>query len=563
MQQPLDGRYEILKPLSSGGFGKTYLARDLRIPGTPTCVVKQLHCVSRTPQDIQLAQQLFQREAESLAKLGHHDQIPRLLAYFTENNEFFLVEDYIEGRSIEDEIKPGQPWPESAVIDLVRGILDVLAYVHSQGVIHRDIKPANLIRRQSDGKIVLIDFGAIKQIEQVHPGQTYPGQVHHTGTQIGTAGFMPPEQGQGKPRPNSDIYGTGMVGISALTGQPAMGLPDDPQTGEIIWQHLAPVSPGLAQILERMVRYHFQHRYQTVAEVQQDLQALFSKHPNPIASRPGTKAIPTQVVSPAASQSPPTPHHQAKNRAKSRPQKSKGPSWLLGLGLAILIPVLGGTASLLFNQGTTFLEQQNQKEAAEAANKKPCTAIVNGNIRTDRTAYLGNQNIVQTGQGRSFEIGTKETRGGWIEILLPSGQTAWTHLDVVSNESALKTCLKQKNITLQTIADIAPPSRPKPQPTPAPKVDPKPQPPETPTDTPEPPSESDSPSEITETPEDQETPTNDATPETEGTEPIPPETTEPPETSTPGNASPPSSSSNPNPSNQNPSSNAPASESPS
>jgi serine/threonine protein kinase, bacterial len=562
MQQPLDGRYEILKPLSSGGFGKTYLARDLRIPGTPICVVKQLHCVSRTPQDIQLAQQLFQREAESLAKLGHHDQIPRLLAYFTENDEFFLVEDYIEGRSIEDEIKPRQPWPESAVIDLVRGILDVLAYVHSQGVIHRDIKPANLIRRQSDGKIVLIDFGAIKQIEQVQPGQ-----ANHTGTQIGTAGFMPPEQAQGKPRPNSDIYGTGMVGISALTGQPAMGLPDDPQTGEIIWQHLAPVSPRLAQILERMVRYHFQHRYQTVAEVQQDLQALFANYPNPIASRPGTEAIPTQVVSPAASQSPPTPHHpaknRAKNRAKSRHPQSQGPSWLLGLGLAILIPVLGGAVSLLFNQGTTFLDQQTRKEAAEAANKKPCNAIVNGNIRTDRTAYLGNQNIVQTGQGKSFEIGTKETRGGWIEILLASGQTAWTHLDVVSNESALRTCLKQKNITLQTIADIAPPSRPKTQPTPAPKVDPKPQPPETPTDTSETPSDSDSPSEIIETPENQETPTNDATLEIEGTEPIPPETTASPENSPPGNVSAPSSPSNSNPSDQNPSSNAPASGPPS
>ena len=172
MPQQLDGRYEILKPLGTGGFGKTYLARDLRIPGTPYCVVKQLHCVSQKSDDKQLARELFQREAESLAKLGHHNQIPRLLAYFTENDEFYLVEDFIDGRSLEDEINPGQPWPEAAVMQLMKDVLEVLAFVHQQGVIHRDIKPGNLIRRHSDGKIVLIDFGAIKQIEQVSPQHT-------------------------------------------------------------------------------------------------------------------------------------------------------------------------------------------------------------------------------------------------------------------------------------------------------------------------------------------------------------------------------------------------------
>ncbi len=459
MQQQLDGRYEILKPLGSGGFGKTYLARDLRIPGTPYCVVKQLHCVSQNPQDIQLAQELFQREAESLAKLGHHDRIPRLLAYFTEKEEFYLVEDYIEGRSLEDEIQTGQPWSEAAVINLVQGLLDVLAFVHSQGVIHRDIKPGNLIRRQSDGQIVLIDFGAIKQLEQVHP-------PHRTGTQIGTVGFMPPEQAQGKPRPNSDLYGIGMIGISAITGHPAIGLPDDPQTGEIVWQHLATVSHEFAQILNRLVRYHFQHRYQTVTEVQHDLQSISSQLVIPARAHPATESVPTQVASPIASQSPPTP--PPVNRAAQQ-KKPKSTPWLLGISLAILIPILGGTASLFFNQRA----QSTNSSQNTDINSKPCTAVVNGNIRSERTAYFGTQNVLQTGQGQSFEIGAKETRGGWLEIKLPSGQTAWTHLDVVSNEASLKTCLTQQNIALQTISDIPPPAQPKPKPRPLPSTTPE------------------------------------------------------------------------------------------
>ena len=534
MQQRLDGRYEILKPLSSGGFGKTYLARDLRIPGTPYCVVKQLHCISHDPKDIQLAQQLFQREAESLAKLGHHDQIPRLLAYFTEKEEFYLVEDYIEGRSLEDEIKSGQPWSEAVVIDLVQGMLDVLAYVHSQGVIHRDIKPGNLIRRQSDGKIVLIDFGAIKQIEQVHPGQ-----AHRTGTQIGTAGYMPPEQAQGKPRPNSDLYGIGIVGISALTGHPAIGLADDPQTGEIVWQHLAPVSPGFAQILNRMVRYHFQHRYQTVEEVQRDLASLSSNAAIPGKSHPVTESVPTQVASPAASQSNPSPTTPP---VSSQPQKTKGPSWLLGISLAIFIPILGGAASLFFNQRAISTNRASSS-TTDSATTGPCKAVVNGNIRSERTAYFGSQNVLQTGQGNSFEIGSKETRGGWIEIKLQSGQTAWTHLDVVSNESTLKRCLNQKNIALQTISDIPPPARPTPPPTPAPQPSASPdEKPDTPED-PKPGETSDSPnSEADDNPAESssstdgpETPTENSRPlEIEETQAPPIEAIEDIESSTPG-----------------------------
>ena len=500
MQQTLDGRYEILRPLGSGGFGKTYLARDLRIPGHPQCVVKQLHCKSSRPQEIQLAQQLFQREAESLAQLGHHDQIPRLLAYFNENEEFYLVEDYIEGRSLDQEIRAGQPWSEAAVTQFLESLLDILAFVHSQNVIHRDIKPENLIRRNSDGKIVLIDFGAIKQVQQA------PIEGQRTGTQIGTAGFMPPEQAQGKPRPNSDIYGVGMVAIAAITGHPAYGLPDDPQTGEVVWQQFAPsISPHLGQILSKMVRYHFQNRYQTVGDVLQDLRAGAAQPiappaapipaPNPISSQP------TQVASPAGGYSAPNPQSQ------QSPKQKKGSAWLLGLTLAILIPVIGGAAALLFSPANTVFKDDDS-DAQENSAPEICKATVNGNIRSERTSSFGSSNILRSGQGQSFEIGKRETRGGWIEIKLPTGGTAWTHLDVVSNENALKECLSRQDIRLTQVSDILPPPPPSttPRPLPSPSTTPTPSP--TPSHSPTP----------TGTPTDEASPppsSEDGTPETE------------------------------------------------
>ncbi|MEM9136132.1 MAG: serine/threonine-protein kinase [Cyanobacteria bacterium P01_F01_bin.42] len=433
MHQQLDGRYEILRPLGSGGFGKTYLAKDLRIPGAPYCVVKQLHSTDQKQSNRELAQDLFQREAESLAKLGHHAQIPRLLAYFRENEEFYLVEDFIDGRSLEEEIRPGQPWTDAAVIELLRSILDVLSFVHHQGVIHRDIKPSNLIRRSSDGKVVLIDFGAIKQIKQT-------GFSHPTGTQIGTVGYMPPEQAQGKPRPNSDIYGVGILAISALTGHPATGLPDDLQTGEIIWQHLAHVSPGLAHLLSGMVRYHFQDRYQTADEVLRTLSELTSI-PAGVHPTAGSQTLP---IAPAASQAPLPTSQDSSHRPRVAP-------WMVGIAIATLIPTLGGLAALLFNGRTPT-------RLPTAKTEEPCTATVVGNIRSERTAYRGGGNILRTGQGQPFAIGTQETRGGWIQIKLPGGTTAWAHLDVVANEADLKSCLQQKNVSLELIADIPAPS---------------------------------------------------------------------------------------------------------
>lgn len=231
----LRSRYKIIRLLGSGGFGETYLAEDLDIPTNPKpkCVVKHLRPQNPNPAVIQIAQNLFNREAEVLYRLSNfHSQIPKLYAHFEEGKEFYLVQEFIDGGDLTKELSPGKRFDEDIVLNLLEDILAVLAVVHEKNIIHRDIKPANLMRRQEDGKIVLIDFGAVKEIMTVNA----QGQTDIT-LAIGTAGYMPNEQAAGQPKLCSDVYAVGMLGIYALTGIQPHELPKDPTTGEVIWRN--------------------------------------------------------------------------------------------------------------------------------------------------------------------------------------------------------------------------------------------------------------------------------------------------------------------------------------
>jgi serine/threonine-protein kinase len=305
--QLLDGRYRIASKLSEGGFGHTYLAHDTRIPNEPLCVVKHLKPASSDREYLKIANRLFTSEAQILAQLGNHDRIPRLLAYFEQAGEFYLVEEFIEGKSLEQELLRGYRLSEAQVIEILDDLLTILEYTHSHGVIHRDIKPDNIIRRKSDQKLVLIDFGAIKQVETQLNQQ---GQTVAT-VAIGTLGYMPSEQAQGKPRPNSDLYAIGVIGIQALTGLPPRELQEDYQTGELIWQHLAPNKSGLIDVLAKMTRYHYKDRYESASEVRQVLRQLqgLSNAPNSLQSTivsTNSNNLATEVLSQGASVIPPT-----------------------------------------------------------------------------------------------------------------------------------------------------------------------------------------------------------------------------------------------------------------
>ncbi|WP_292742989.1 serine/threonine-protein kinase [Nostoc sp. NMS4] len=267
-KKTLRNRFEIIKHLGSGGSGDTYLAIDLDLPGQPHCVVKHFHPKDSNPVILPIAKKLFDREAEVLYQLGNdHDQIPRLFAHFDEDGDFYLVQEFIDGHALTQEILPGQHLSENTVLNLLKDILEVLAFVHQHDIIHRDIKPQNLMRRYSDRKIVLIDFGSIKKIGALGAGLTIA---------VGTPGYMPSEQAKGKPRLCSDIYAVGMIGIQALTGLMPEQLPEDPSTGEVIWRDKAEVSDALANILDTMVRDRYNQRYSSATEALQALNSDFA-----------------------------------------------------------------------------------------------------------------------------------------------------------------------------------------------------------------------------------------------------------------------------------------------
>lgn len=274
--ETLTGRYQIQEILSSGAFGQTYLAIDTHRPGSPLCVVKQLQPPLENTTLLKTSHRLFKQEAETLEKLGKHPQIPQLLAYFEDHSEFYLVEEFIPGHPLSAELKTGHPLPETQVMQILQEIVEILVFVHSQGAIHRDVNPSNLIRRQTDQRLVLIDFGSVKEVQT----QMNPGQASITRTvATGTPAYMPIEQFQGNPQFNSDLYAAGMIAIQALTGLPGSDLPklhdtSSVQTGKMLWRQRATVSPALAEVIDRMVHTHYGQRYQSAQEVLDQLQKL-------------------------------------------------------------------------------------------------------------------------------------------------------------------------------------------------------------------------------------------------------------------------------------------------
>ncbi len=271
----LTGRYKIVKMLGGGGFSQTFIAEDGYLPDRPACVIKQLKPASSQAEILKISRELFDKEAKVLYRLGKHDCIPSLLAHFEEDEEFFLAQELIEGDVLTQEIKRGQCLGEQYTIDFLTDILPTLDFVHQQQVIHRDLKPSNLIRRTSDKKIVLIDFGAVKEVSTQPISQL--GNTNTSSLVIGSPGYMPNEQYSGKTMYASDIYAIGMIALQALTGLSPNQIPEDPITSEFCWRDLAKVTPTLAEVLDKMVRFDFRQRYQSASEVLDALQPLLTR----------------------------------------------------------------------------------------------------------------------------------------------------------------------------------------------------------------------------------------------------------------------------------------------
>ena len=263
--QIVGGYYQLIERIGRGSFGETYLAKNLQQFGN-RCLVKHLQPIERSSEIFEIAKKLFEKEARILLEIGNaHDQIPSLLAYFPENKNFYLVQEFIEGHELSQEIVEGQPWSESEVIKLLEEILLPLAFLHHrpQPIIHRDLKPSNLMRRVSDNKIVLIDFGAIKELA-VTEILNKQGKTRTT-MAIGSPGYMPAEQRYGHPQLSSDVYAVGVIAIKALTGLHPDDFDRDAE-GEIVLPEQTSISIELNAILRKMVRYYHKERYYSAVE---------------------------------------------------------------------------------------------------------------------------------------------------------------------------------------------------------------------------------------------------------------------------------------------------------
>jgi eukaryotic-like serine/threonine-protein kinase len=310
----LRNRYRIERALAKGGFGETYLAVDLDSPGQRQVVVKHLKPIRRDEEALKLAKRMFESEAKVLEELGSNsDRMPVLYAYFEEGEEFYLVQEFIAGQTLTAELA-GRKLLESETIAVLQEILMGLAEVHSKNKIHRDLKPDNIIRRASDGKLVLIDFGAVKEVRQASLTTPHPSMSVSVG--IGTRGYMPAEQAIGFPRPASDVYAVGAIGIQCLTGQHPNTLFDEDLLA-LRWQHLCRVNQDLAKLLERMVAQQVGDRFSNALEVQGAIkEMLAARQPKPTVQ----PSVPSQVVKPQPTPQPPTAQ-PPQGRSRSAGQK--------------------------------------------------------------------------------------------------------------------------------------------------------------------------------------------------------------------------------------------------
>ncbi len=354
----LNNRYRIIRTVGGGGFGETFLAEDTQIPSNRRCVIKQLRPIQNNPQVYLLVQQRFQREAAILEELGDgSNQIPRLYAYFSENGQFYLVQEYIEGQTLTAKVQQQGSVSESSVKEILTSILPVLDYVHSKGIVHRDIKPDNILIRYADGKPILIDFGAVK--ETVGTMVTPSGNSTKS-IVIGTPGFMPSEQSVGRPMFASDIYSLGLTAIYLLTGKMPQELATDPAAGTILWREYAlSVTPSFATVLDKAIQFNPSDRYSSVREMLEALQFGVPFPPTlPYTQPPSVTPQNTIAVSPA-------PSHQ------SHGQKGIFLGSLIAGGLIGASVIIGLT---LNRQQPQQVAQQPEKLPTASSSIQPSTA---------------------------------------------------------------------------------------------------------------------------------------------------------------------------------------------
>lgn len=362
----LVGRYVPMKLLGQGGFGAAFLARDRYTPAMRKCVVKQFQpSGDLNPQQLAVAQGLFEREGEVLEQLGVHPQIPDLFAFFEvtvaslqagkESRFFYLAQEFVEGRNMEQELADRGPIPEKEVLIMLAEVLSILKFVHDNNSIHRDIKPSNIMR-STNGRFYLVDFGAVKQVAKVAaPG----GSKGSTG--IYTMGFAPQEQMSGSEvYPSTDLFALAATCVSLLTGKQPSDLFDS-YNNRWNWRGFAQVNPRYADVLDRMLLPTPNQRFASATEV---MTALTQKPNSPPPAPAASPSAPT-ILPVAASQHQAAPVPSVSTPAQSAPIQQAPPASLAPRRTGTpfsLLELLGGAAFTGFEGGlvaialTSFLK---------------------------------------------------------------------------------------------------------------------------------------------------------------------------------------------------------------
>jgi serine/threonine-protein kinase len=339
MQQPsiINQRYRVIDFLGSGGFGETFLVEDLEMPSKRRCVLKCLKPIIDDAATYALIQKRFLREATLLETLGsQHPNIPNLYAYFQKDGRFYLVQEWIDGRTLLEFVQTQGPMADHQVRAMLDSLLATLEYVHHQQIIHRDIKPDNIILRSQDLAPVLLDFGAVK--EAMGTVIRSPQAAKSTMV-VGTPGFMPSEQSIGRPVYSSDLYALGLTAIYALTRRPPDSFASDPATGKLLWHREVPtINPGLAAVIDQSIEPYAPHRFASAYEMRA---ALAAQSPVPtgrvspnMASQVATVVAAPQYV-PTNTHVPPNPYatEPRPRRRTSRNQRLEWPQVVLMGGI--------------------------------------------------------------------------------------------------------------------------------------------------------------------------------------------------------------------------------------
>jgi serine/threonine protein kinase len=276
----IGGRYRVTKPLGGGGMKLVYLAEDLRLASRP-CALAEMVDSFTDPGMQQQAIDAFQREADMLAQLSN-EHIPRVFDRFSEQNRHYLVMEYVDGYTLEDELKKrGGKIPENEVIDIAIQILDTLNYLHNlqPPVVYRDLKPSNVMVGRG-GQVKLIDFGIAR---------FFLPQAN--ATMIGTQGYAPPEQYRGRAEARSDLYALGATMHHALSGRDPAAEP--PFSFPKIRTLCPNLTPALADLVDQALEYDVIHRMADAREFKDRLVAIKSGVATAKVNGPATSPPPS------------------------------------------------------------------------------------------------------------------------------------------------------------------------------------------------------------------------------------------------------------------------------